>query len=90
MNTPFPKHNTCFTICVLELSYVDMGVAVLLQFVLMMQKAPFDMQFETTIISETSPIHCHIPFSVLSIFSLPLAVLVLHRLKYIARNIFTS
>jgi len=89
MNTPVPKHNTCFTICVLELSYVDLGVAVLLQFVLVMQTTPFDAQFEITIISETSPIHCHIPSSVLSIFSLPPCVLVLHRLKYITRNIFT-
>jgi hypothetical protein len=68
---------------------VDLGVAVLLQFVLMMQKAPFDVQFETTIISETSPIHCHFPSSVFLIFSLLLGVLVLQRLKYIARNIFT-
>ena len=89
MNTPLPKLNTCFTICFLELSYVDLGVAVLLQFVLMMQTAPFDVQFEKTIISETSPIHCHIPSSVLSIFSLPLCFLVLQRLKYITRNIFT-
>ena len=69
---------------------MDLGVAVLLQFVLMMQRAPFDVQFEKTIISERSPIHYHIPSSVLSILSLPLAALVFHRLKYIARNIFTS
>jgi hypothetical protein len=88
MNTPLPKLNTCFTICALELSYVDVGVAVLLQFVLT-QTATFNVQFETTIISETSPIHCHIPSNVLSIFSLPLGFLVMHRLKYITWNIFT-
>jgi hypothetical protein len=60
---------------------VDLDVAVLLQFVLMTQTDPFDVQFGTTIISETSPIHCHIPSSVLSIFSLPLGVLVLHGLR---------
>jgi hypothetical protein len=89
MNIPVPKLNTCFTFCVLELSYVDLGVAVLLQIVLMMQTGPFDVQFKTTIISEKSPIHCHIPSSVLSIFSLPPCVLGLHGLKYIAWNIFT-
>jgi len=89
MNTPVPELNTCFTICVVELSYVDLGVAILLQFVLMTQTAPFDVQFETTIILETSPIHCHIPSRVLSIFSLPLGVLVLHGLKYITWHIFT-
>jgi hypothetical protein len=89
MGTPFPKLNSCFMICVLELSYVDLDAAVLLQFVLVMQTTRFVVQFEKTIISETSPVHCHIPSSVLSIYSLPLGVLVLHRLKYIARNILT-
>jgi hypothetical protein len=68
---------------------VDLDAAVLLQFVLVMQTTRLDVQFEKTIISETLPIHCHIPSSVLSVYSLPLGVLVLHRLKYIAQNILT-
>jgi hypothetical protein len=87
MNTPVPKINTGFTIRVLELSYVNLRVAVLLQFVLMVQTAPFDVQFGKTIISRR--LHSTVHSSVLSMFSLPLGVLVPHRLKYIARNIFT-
>jgi hypothetical protein len=89
MGTPVPKPNSCFTICFLQLSYVDLDAADLLQFVLVMQKTRFDVQFQKTIISEMSPIHCHIPSSVLSVYSITLGVLVLHRLKHVARNILT-
>jgi hypothetical protein len=89
MGTPVPKPNSCFTICFLQLSYVDLDAADLLQFVLVMQTTRFDVQFEKTIMSEMSPFHCHIPSSVLSVYTIPLGVLVLHRLKYVSRNILT-
>ena len=41
-------HDLCRTVCVLQLSYMDVNAAVLLQLVMLMQAPPFAVQIEPT------------------------------------------